>query len=114
MAMAEMNILSHDGWYLYYFMVFPFDYIQLTIMTVEKRKMYQVIRATDKHLSTKIQELISNIVIWEKWKTLSDIRIPGTQIIFSRKVSPDIDGSTDEPVVQCDIQVVENTFADYC
>ena len=26
--------------------------------------------------------------------------------------SPDIDGFTDEPVVQCDAQVVENTFID--
>ena len=29
---------------------------------------------------------------------------------FSDKVTPDIDGSTDDQVVQCDIQVVKNTF----
>ena len=36
-------------------------------------------------------------------------RTPGTQGAFSDKVTPDIDGFTDEPVVQCDVQVVENT-----
>ena len=30
---------------------------------------------------------------------------------FSEKLTPDIDGFTDEPVVQCDVQVVENIFA---
>ena len=35
---------------------------------------------------------------------------PGTQREFTDKVVPDIDGFTDEPVVQCDVQVVENTF----
>ena len=35
--------------------------------------------------------------------------IPGTQRAFSDKVTPDIDVLTDEPVVQCDVQVAENT-----
>ena len=30
--------------------------------------------------------------------------IPGTQWAFSDKVTPDIDGFTDKPVVQCDVQ----------
>ena len=30
--------------------------------------------------------------------------IPGTQWAFSGKVTPDIDGFTDKPVVQCDVQ----------
>ena len=34
---------------------------------------------------------------------------PGPQGPFSDKVTPDIDGFTDEPVVQCDVQAVENT-----
>ena len=28
--------------------------------------------------------------------------------------NPDTDGSTDEPVVPCHVQVVENTFIDDC
>ena len=35
--------------------------------------------------------------------------IPGTHRAFSDKVTPDIDVLTDEPVVQCDVQVAENT-----
>ena len=36
----------------------------------------------------------------------------GTQGVFSDKVVPDIDGFTGEPVAQCDVQVVENSFVD--
>ena len=38
--------------------------------------------------------------------------IPGTRGSFSYKVTPDIDGFTNEPIVQCNFQVVENTFVD--
>ena len=38
------------------------------------------------------------------------LNIPGTQEAFSDKVVPDSDGFTDEPVVQCDVQVVKNAF----
>ena len=40
--------------------------------------------------------------------------IPGTQGAFSDKETSDIDGFTDEPVavVQCEVQVAENTFVD--
>ena len=34
----------------------------------------------------------------------------GAQGAFSNKVTLDNDGFTDEPVVQCNVQVVENTF----
>ena len=62
--------------------------------------------------STKIQEVISNIVITEKnEKQCQNTRIPGTQGTFS-KLPQTFDGFTDEPVVQCDVQVVENTFID--
>ena len=37
-------------------------------------------------------------------------QILGTQGIVSDKVTLDIDGFRDEPVVQCDDQVAENTF----
>ena len=39
-------------------------------------------------------------------------RLQGAQGAFSDKVAPDIDGFTDEPVFQSDVQIVENTFKD--
>ena len=36
--------------------------------------------------------------------------ILGIQGAFLEKVTPDIGGFTDEPVVQCDVRVVKNTF----
>ena len=67
-----------------------------------------------KHLSTKIQEVSSNVAIAGKngkqYVRLT-LTIPGTQGAFLVKVIPDIDGFTDAPVVyQCNTQVVENTF----
>ena len=41
-----------------------------------------------------------------------DSRDTGTQEAFSDKVTTGINGFTLEPAVQCDIQVVENTFMD--
>ena len=70
---------------------------------MELGKGYQV-----KHLSTKIQEMTSNVVITQK-NVYHITGIPGTQRAFSDKVAPDIDVLTDEPVVQCDVQVAENT-----
>ena len=70
-----------------------------------------------KHLSTKIQEVTSNVGITKKnEKHLSEYSttkyIPGTQGAFPGKVGPDIDDFTDEPEFQCDVQVVENAFVD--
>ena len=49
----------------------------------------------------------------EKQYVRLQLSIPGTQGAFLDKFTPDIDGFTDEPVVhQCDVQFVENTFAD--
>ena len=45
-------------------------------------------------------------------KTYVRQQVPGIQGTFSDKVAPDIDGFTDEPVVQYDAKVVENTFVD--
>ena len=36
-------------------------------------------------------------------KSYSQVYIPGTQGAFSDKVTPEIDGFTDEPVIQCDV-----------
>ena len=69
-----------------------------------------------KHLSTKIQEVTKNVAITEKNEkqyVRLQLIIPRTLGEFLNKVTPDIDGFTDEPVVhQCDVQVVENTFVD--
>ena len=66
-----------------------------------------------KYLSAKIQEVISNIVITERNEKLCQTTgIPGTQGAFSDKLTPNIDVFIDEPVVQCDVQGVENTFTD--
>ena len=59
----------------------------------------------------KIQEVISNIVFTEKNEKLCQTaEIPETQGAFSDKVALDIDGFTDEPVVQCDVQITDNAF----
>ena len=67
-----------------------------------------------KHLITKIQELTSNDVITDKMKNYVRLQLsmPGTQEAFWDKVTTDIDGFTDEPVVQCDIEVIKNIFVD--
>ena len=59
-----------------------------------------------KHLSTKIQEVTSNVVINNKnGKLCQTTGIPGIQGTISDKITSDIDGFTDEPVVQCDVEV---------
>ena len=52
-------------------------------------------------------------LLW-KMKNCQTTGIPGTQGAFSDKETSDIDGFTDEPVavVQCEVQVAENTFVD--
>ena len=40
-------------------------------------------------------------------QTNRDTRAQGA---FSDKVTSDFDGFTDEPIVQCDVQVIENTL----
>ena len=59
--------------------------------------------------------MISNVAITEKNEKQHvrlQLSIPGTQEAFPDKVAPDIDEFTDEPVVQCDVQVIKNHFAD--
>ena len=67
-----------------------------------------------KYLSTKIQEVTSNVGITEKNEkhVRLQLSISGTQGAFSDKVAPDFDGFTDEPVLKCDVQAVENLFVD--
>ena len=64
-------------------------------------------------MSVKTQEVTSNMAITEKSKKLGQpTRIVGNQRTFSDKATPDTDVFTDQPVVQCNFQVVENTFID--
>ena len=45
-------------------------------------------------------------------RQIIQIGIPGPQATFSAKVTPDIDGLSDEPVVHYDVRDVKNTFPD--
>ena len=48
---------------------------------------------------------------WEKWKTIPRqiilLDMWGTEVAFSDKVTTDIDGFTDEPIVQCVVRFVK-------
>ena len=61
-----------------------------------------------------MQELASIVAITVKNEKLSDANYretAGTQREFSDKTTfKNIDGFTDEPFFQCNVQVVENTF----
>ena len=59
----------------------------------------------------KIQEVICHYCENEK-KLSQTARIPETQEAFLHKVNADINGFTDEPVVQCDVEVPENSLLD--
>ena len=90
---------------------FPFDYIAQYIEE-QKGKAYQGLKAIEA-LRAKIQEVIWDVAITEKTEkqyVKLQLIIPGTQGTFSS----DIYGFTDKTVVQCDIQVVENTLVDDC
>ena len=61
-----------------------------------------------------MQEVTSNVVITKK-NEKHNVRLQYTtytQGAFSDKVALDIEDFKDEPEFQCDVQVVENTFAD--
>ena len=68
-------------------------------------------------MSTKIQEVISNVAITannEKQYARLQQSIPRTQQTFLDKVTLDINGFTDEQVFhECDVQVVEKFFTDH-
>ena len=79
-------------------------------MTTEQKGIgYQGIRATEafEHENTRID--LKYCYFWGKWKTMSDYRDTRDPRDIFR---PLIDGFTDKPVVQCDVQVAENTFRD--
>ena len=72
--------------------------------------MYQVIKSFE-DLSIKIQEVICHYCENEK-KLSQTARIPETQEAFLDKVNADINSFTDEPVVQCDVEVAEYSLLD--
>ena len=70
-------------------------------MTEQKGKGYQEIRATVAFENENTRSDFNYCYDWEKWKILPDYfrdtRVP--QGSFPDKVTPDIDGFIDEPVV---------------
>ena len=80
-------------------------------MTEQNRKGYQGIRAPEALECKNRSDFKYCIAITEKHeKLLDNTGIPKPQGAISDKVTPDIDAFSDEPVVQCDVQVVENNF----
>ena len=65
----------------------------------------------------KIQEVTSNVAITEK-NEKQNVKKSYSQVYlirkghFQKKLLPDIDGFTDETVVQCYVPVLKNTFVD--
>ena len=62
-------------------------------------------------------EMSLNVVITEKIENqyvskIMQVGILRTQGVFSDKVTQDVDGFTDEPVVQYDVRVVKHAFVD--
>ena len=50
---------------------------------------------------------------WRKYvRKIIKRGIRWTQEAFTNKITPDIDGCTDEPVFQCDVRIVKNCFVD--
>ena len=77
-------------------------------MTKQKGKWQELEQL--KPFSKKIQEFTLNIAITEKNEkqyVRLQLSILGTQEAFSNKVDPDIDGFTDGPVVQWDVDIVK-------
>ena len=83
-------------------------------MTEENGKGYKGIRAVEAFEYENTRSDFKCCDYREKWKTTWQIQlsIQGTQGAFSDKATSNIDDFTDEPEVQCDIQVVKNTFVD--
>ena len=74
-------------------------------MMEQKGKWYQGVRTIKVFAYKNTRSDFKCCDYWERWKTIRT----ATQGAFSDKIAPDIDVFTDEPVVQCDIQVVEST-----
>ena len=72
-------------------------------MTEQKRKGYQRIRSIEAFEYQNIRSDFKCCDYWEKRKTICQTTAKYTKA-FLDKVTPDIDGFTDEPVVhQCDV-----------
>ena len=83
-------------------------------MTVLKQKgnqgLIRVIKASEYEYSKKDFKCCD---YWEKWTICqTTARHTKNPRAFLDKVTTDIDDFIDEPVIQCDIQVKENTFVD--
>ena len=101
-------------WWLFIAAQFPFDFIVPNIMAEQNRNEYQGIRSAEA-FEYENKQVPSNITITEKNEKQCvrlQLSIPRTEGKFSCKVAPDIDGFTDKPVIQWDVQVVKYTFVD--
>ena len=97
--------------WLFIALQFPLVFMTPNIMTEQKGKEYQEIRAIEAFEYDNTRSDFKCYDDLEKLKTTCEttVTIPGTQGAFSDKVAPDIDDFTDEPEFQCDAQVVKNT-----
>ena len=98
LVQGEMDILS--CWLLFIASRFPHFIISPSIITKQKGKKYQGVRATKTFEYKNTRSDFNSCYYCEKWKTLSDYRdtrVP--QATVPDKVTPDIDGFNDEPVV---------------
>ena len=100
-----INLLVFGKWLFYggYSSLDNFRLIIFPIIMMEQKgKGYQRIRSIEAFQYENKRSDFKCCDYWEKRKT-----------ICQTKVTPDIDGFTDEPVVyQCDALVVKNTFVD--
>ena len=95
----------HGGYYSL-LPIYPLDYnVSPNIIMEQKRKGWQGIRAIE---AFEYENTRSYFKYCEKNEKLSYYRDTGDQRAFSDKVTPNIDGFTDEPIAQYDVQVVEN------
>ena len=84
------------------------------MMTEQKGQRYQGVKTVEASESENTTSGF-NCCYYCKNEKLSDANFretAGTQRAFSDKITSSIDGSTDEPFFQCNVQVVENTFID--
>ena len=103
-------------WWLFITSQLPFDYItHYNNRVKEKRQGYREIRSNQGFEYQNTRSDFKCCDYSEKNKkqyVRLQLSIPEIQGAFLDKVTPDVDGFTNETVVhQCDVQVVENTFA---
>ena len=82
----------------------------LNIMTEQKGKGCQGIRTIKTMEYQNTRKDFKCWDYWEQWKTTCQTNHARQQRALSDKVTLDIDGFTDRPVIQCDVRVVKKYF----